>query len=155
MKTELLIGAALLALTGAPAAFSQTTTNTSVHENADGSTTTTTREVKKDPGGTAPGALGGAAAGAVVAGPVGAVVGAVAGATVGHTLAPPSKVRTYVTTTTTGDPIAYKGDVIVGLRFDGDITWQAIPDEPKYSWAYVNGRRVVIDNDSHTVAAVY
>ena len=90
-------------------------------------------------------------AGALIAGPVGAAVGAVAGATVGHTVAPPSTVRTYVTTQTV-DTVAYKGDIVVA---DGDVVWSTVPDQPKYSWAYLNGKRVVIDNDSHTVAAVY
>jgi hypothetical protein len=155
MKPSLIIGAACLALAGAPA-FAQTDrdSNTTVDPNT-GATTTTTTTVHKDHGGAATGALGGAAAGAVVAGPVGAVVGAAAGAVIGHNVAPPERVRTYVTTTTPGPAVAYNGDVAVGRHFDGDVAWSPVPEEPKYSWAYINGRRVVIDNDSHNVAAVY
>ena len=66
----------------------------------------------------------------------------------------PSEVHTYVTHPDAA-PIAYRGDVTVGHRIDGDIAWTSVPDYPKYSWAYINGKRVVIDNDSHTVSAVY
>jgi hypothetical protein len=90
----------------------------------------------------------------LVAGPVGAVVGGVAGATVGHTLAPPSQVRTYVTTQT-DTPVSYTGTVAVGRTVDGEVVWQTVPDYPKYRWAHLNGQRVVIDNDTHKVVAVY
>ncbi len=154
MKTYIVLGAACLsvALT-APAAFAQSSTTTTV-ESPDGSSTTTTKTVKKEGGGTAPGAAGGAIAGALVAGPIGAVVGGIAGATVGHTVAPPSEVKTYVTTQTTA-PVSYSGDVAVGRTVDGDIVWSDVPHYPKYRWAYLNGQRVVIDNDSHKVVAVY
>ena len=63
--------------------------------------------------------------------------------------------RTYVTTRTAPAPVSYKGDIVVGHTVDGDVAWSTVPDEPKYSWAYINGERVVIDNDTHRVAAVY
>lgn len=150
MKTQIVIGVALLTLSAAPALAQ--THSASTTEAPDG--TTTTRTVEKDPGGAAPGAVGGAVAGAVVGGPVGAVIGAIGGAVVGHSVAPPSEVRTYVTKQS-GAPIAYKGEIVVGGRLDGDIAWTTVPDYPKYGWAHINGRRVVIDNDSHTVSAVY
>ena len=153
MKTYLIASAACLCLAVTNPTFAQSSTSTTV-ESPDGSTTTTTETVKKDHGGTATGAVGGAVAGALVAGPVGAVVGGVAGATLGHTVAPPSQVRTYVTTQTEA-PIAYSGDVAVGQTIDGQVAWQDVPNYPKYSWAHLNGQRVVIDNDTHRVVAVY
>jgi hypothetical protein len=150
MKAYLLLGAAWAALAITPA-LAQTSTTT---QSPDGSTTTTSKTVKKDSGGTLPGAAGGAVAGAVVAGPVGAVVGGIAGATVGHAVAPPTQVRTYVTTQKVA-PAAYSGTVEIGKPITGDVTWLEVPSYPKYSWAYLNGDRVVIDNDNHNVVAVY
>lgn len=150
MKTSFLIAAAVAALAITPALAQDRTT---VTEHADG-TATTTKTVKKDPGGTAPGAVGGAVAGAVVAGPVGAVVGGIAGATVGHAAAPPSEVRTYVTTQTAA-PVSYNGQIEVGKTINGDaITWLEVPKYPKYHWAYLNDERVVVD-ENHNVVAVY
>jgi hypothetical protein len=153
MKTHLLLGAACLSLTAVAPAFAQTSERTTTTQNADGTATTTTSTVKKDSGGTVPGAAGGAVAGAVVAGPVGAVVGGIAGATLGHAAAPPSEVRTYVTTQKSA-PIAYSGTVEVGKTIDGQIVWQDVPRYPKYHWAYLNDERVVVD-DNHNVVAVY
>jgi hypothetical protein len=150
MNKYMLLGAACALLAGPALAQS-----TSVTQNPDGSTTTTTKEtvVKKDNTGTVGGAAGGAIAGAVVAGPVGAVVGGVAGAAVGHSVAPPTEVRTYVTRQTTA-PTAYQGQVEVGKPIAGSVTWQEVPDYPKYHWAHLNHERVVVD-DNHNVVAVY
>ena len=150
MKKYMLLGAACALFAGAAMAQS-----TSVTQNADGSTTTTTHETvtKKNNTGTVTGAAGGAIAGAVVAGPVGAVVGGVAGAAVGHSVAPPTEVRTYVTRQTTS-PTAYQGQVEVGKPIEGSVTWQDVPNYPKYHWAHLNNERVVVD-DNHNVVAVY
>jgi len=150
MNKYMLLGAACALLAGPALAQS-----TSVTQNPDGSTTTTTKEtvVKKDNTGTVGGAAGGAIAGAVVAGPVGAVVGGVAGAAVGHSVAPPTEVRTYVTRQTTS-PTAYQGQVEVGKPVAGSVTWLEVPDYPKYHWAHLNHERVVVD-DNHNVVAVY
>ena len=153
MKAHFVLGAACLTLTAFGPAFAQTSTTTTVEE-PNGATTTTTQTVKKGGGGTAPGAAGGAIAGAMVAGPIGAVVGGIAGATVGHSIAPPSEVKTYVTTQTVA-PATYSGDIAVGKTIDGDVAWRDVPNYPKYRWAHLNGQRVVIDNDTHKVVAVY
>jgi hypothetical protein len=150
IKNSLIIGGACLAF-AATSAWAQTST-TSVVEHQDG--TTTTKTVEKDHGGTASGAVGGAVAGALVAGPIGAVVGGVVGATVGHVVAPPSEVKTYVTTQTV-DPVAYSGKIVIGKTVDGEVVWREVPSNPKYRWAYLNGQRVVIESDSGHVVAVY
>jgi uncharacterized membrane protein len=154
MKSYLLLGAACAALAIAPAlAVAQEHVSTTTTENADGSTTTTTKDVKKNNTGTVGGAAGGAVAGAVVAGPIGAVVGGIAGATIGHSVAPPTEVRTYVTTQTV-DPIAYQGQVELGKPVAGSVAWRDVPGQPRYHWARLNDERVVVD-DNHNVVAIY
>jgi hypothetical protein len=150
MKKYMMLGAACALLAGP--ALAQSTT---VTQNPDGSTTTTTHETvtKKNNTGTVTGAAGGAVAGAVVGGPIGAVVGGVAGAAVGHTVAPPTEVRTYVTRQQTS-PAGYQGDIEVGKPINGPVAWQDVPKYPKYHWAHLNNERVVVD-DNHNVVAVY
>ena len=149
------LGAVCLSLAAASPGLAQTSSTTTVDPNTGAATTTTTtKEVEKKGGGTATGAVGGAVAGALVAGPVGLVVGGIAGATVGHKVAPPSEVKTYVTTQTV-TPASYAGDIAVGDTLHGDIAWRTIPQNPKYSWAYLNDKRVVIDNESHKVVDIY
>jgi hypothetical protein len=148
MKTYLILGAAIAALSITPALAQDHTT---VTEHTDGSVTTKT--VEKNPGGAPAGAVGGAVAGAVVAGPVGAVVGGIAGATVGHAAAPPSEVRTYVTTQTNA-PVVYSGPIEMGKPITGTVTWMEVPKYSKYHWAYLNSERVVVD-DNHNVVAIY
>ena len=150
MNKTLIVGAACAALAFGPA-LAQTTSTTV--DQPDGSTTTTTKTVRKDNSGTAGGAAGGAIAGAVVAGPIGAVVGGIAGATVGHSIAPPTEVRTYVTTQSVA-PATYSGPVEIGKPIAGEVEWREVPRYSKYHWARLNGERVVVD-DSHKVVAVY
>jgi len=138
MKRGFFLGAALACVVVAPA-LAQTTETTVV--------------TKKPSGGAAAGAATGAATGAVVGGPVGAVVGAVAGAVVGHSVDPPKEVRTYVTTQNVA-PVTYGGPIVVGKPVTG-VTWLDVPNYPKYRWAYLDGRRVVIDRASGNVVAVY
>ena len=150
MKKTLILAAACAAFALAPAlAVAQESTTTVEH--ADGSVTTKT--VKKDNTGTVGGAATGAVAGAVVAGPIGAVVGGIAGATVGHTIAPPTEVRTYVTTQSIA-PATYSGTVEIGKPIAGTVEWREVPKYSKYHWAYLNDERVVVD-DNHNVVAIY
>jgi hypothetical protein len=67
---------------------------------------------------------------------------------------PPEEVRTYVIRRTER-PVAYEGEIVVGHPIHGDIHWMDIPDEPKYRWAYLGDKRVVIDTDTNDVVAVY
>ncbi|MGZ3272943.1 MAG: hypothetical protein ACXU82_13430 [Caulobacteraceae bacterium] len=152
MKKTFFLSCAMAVLAAAPV-LAQTTVRSTTTENADGSSSTTTKTVKKDGGGTATGAVGGAVAGALVAGPIGAVVGGVAGATIGHTVAPPSEVRTYVTTQDS-PALAYNGTLEMNKRVDGEIAWRDVQGYPKYHWAHLNGERVVVD-DNHNVVAIY
>ena len=142
MRRSLILGA-VIASAMAGSALAQTT----VQE-------TTTVEHNNKSTGAAAGAATGAVTGAVVGGPIGAAVGAVAGAVVGHTVAPPDDVRTYVTTQHVA-PVAYSGDIVVGHTIDGDVVWSDIPNEPKYGWAYLGDKRVVIDRSNHRVVAIY
>jgi hypothetical protein len=151
MKHVLMIGAATLALGAAAPAFAQVVSETTT-VTPSGQTQTTV--VEKRPSGAAGGAVAGAAAGAVVAGPVGAVVGGVAGAVVGNSVAPPTEVRTYVTGQTVAS-VSYPGEVVVGQPISGEVVWYEVPRYTKYRWAYLNGRRVVVDASNHAVVAVY
>lgn len=148
MKLALLLGAACIGLAAGPA-LAQTTTSVT----SNGATTTTTT-VERKGGGTGAGAATGAVTGAVVGGPIGAAIGAAAGAVVGHSVAPPSEVRTYVTSQQTA-PAAYSGDIVVGKPVTGTVTWLEVPNYPKYRWAYLGEKRVVIDNDTNNVVAIY
>jgi uncharacterized membrane protein len=142
MRTLLLAGVAALSL-GVVPVLAQTT----VEEH--------TTVVKKNNGGAAGGAVAGAATGAVVGGPIGAAVGAVAGAVVGHSAAPPTEVRTYVTTQNV-PTVTYGQPVAVGRVVDSaDITWLDVPRYPAYRWAYLDGHRVLVDAQTHEVVAVY
>ncbi|MEO6376459.1 MAG: DUF1236 domain-containing protein [Caulobacteraceae bacterium] len=153
MTNLMKFGAVCLSLAATSPALAQSSSTTTVNE-ATGATTTTTTTVEKKGGGTATGAVGGAVAGALVAGPVGLVVGGIAGATVGHKVAPPGEVKTYVTTQTVA-PASYSGPIEVGDTLRGDIAWRTVPAYPKYSWAYLNDRRVVIDSETHKVVDIY
>ena len=114
--------------------------------------TTVVKDKKAE--GTAAGAVTGAATGAVVGGPIGAAVGAVVGAAVGNAASPPKEVRTYVTTQNVA-PVTYGHPIAVGKPLAGEITWLEVPNYPKYRWAYLDGRRVVIDQSTRNVVAVY
>jgi hypothetical protein len=143
MNKILLAGVACLSFSAAAAVQAQPAESTT--------TTTVVREKKS---GTEGGAATGAIAGAVVAGPIGAVIGAGVGAVVGHTVAPPTEVRTYITTQNAA-PVIYSDEIVVGRPIEGEIAWLDVPRYPKYRWAYLNGQRVVIETDSHNVVAVY
>src|SRR5690349_3024163 len=69
----------------------------------------------------------------------GAATGAVAGAVVAGPVA----------------PVTYSGDVVVGKPIAGEVVWMEVPRYPKYRWAYLNGQRVVVDANTHSVVAVY
>ena len=120
----------------------------------DTSTTTVVKKKNNKAAGTAGGAAAGAVTGAAVGGPVGAAVGAAVGAVAGHEVAPPDEVRTYVTTTT-ADPVRYGRPIVVGKTVDGEVVWLDVPRYPKYRWAFIDGHRVVIDNETKDVVAVY
>lgn len=100
------------------------------------------------------GAASGASTGAAVAGPVGALVGAVAGAAAAHHTGLPAEVRVYVVAQTVA-PIAYPDAILVGRPVSDGVVWLDVPNYPGYRWACLNGQRVVVDTDTHTVVAVY
>jgi hypothetical protein len=141
MKTSILLGAMCAAALAGPVLAQTEVERATVVESHTGSHV-------------AGGAATGAVAGAVVGGPVGAAVGAGVGAVVGAATAPPKEVRTYVTARD-DRPITYEGEIVVGRHIDRQVTWMDIPDQPKYRWAYLGDKRVVIDTETNTVVAVY
>jgi Protein of unknown function (DUF1236) len=116
-------------------------------------------------GGGAAGAAGGAAAGAIVGGPVGAVVGGVLGAVIGTTIAPPpAQVVTYVTAQPAPTAVTLQGNLVVGATLPEAVVLTPIPANVYtapagatavvYSYAYVNGKKVVVDNKTRAVVAI-
>ena len=101
--------------------------------------------------GGAAGAAAGATAGFFIGGPVGAAVGGVIGAGSGASIA--SGDEDYVRHHRV-DSIHYDGDVRVGYRVGPKLHLYALPDNPKYSYVYVDDRPVMIDNGSQTVVWV-
>jgi hypothetical protein len=78
---------------------------------------------------------------------VGGVLGAGSGAAIGSTYEDPVR-RHHVASVT------YDGDVAVGYRVGPKLHLHAIPDDPKYSYVYVNDHPVLIDNGNQTVVWV-
>jgi hypothetical protein len=154
MKSILLVaGASGLLLAVAPA-WSDDVTSTNTQVNANGSTTTTQTTVEKKGGaGAGVGVAGGAVAGAVVAGPVGAAVGAVVGGVTGAAADPPRTVKTYVRSRTV-PPVAYDGEVRVGVVLPDTVTTYGVPSDERYRWTYIHGQRLLIDRRTHKIVAV-
>lgn len=114
-------------------------------------TTTTTTVVKDKPSaGAGVGVVGGAVTGAVVGGPVGAVVGGVVGGMAGAVVDPPAEVTTYVRTQP-GTSYTYDGQIVVGQPLPSAVTVYEVPKYDRYSWAYVNGQRILVDRSSRKV----
>lgn len=106
--------------------------------------------------GAAVGVVGGAATGAVVGGPVGAVVGGAVGAIAGAALdPPPRKVVTYVEQQPIPtNPVVVEEVVEVGRPLPKTVVLTPIPEDPAYSYAVVNQKRVIVDPSTHTVVQV-
>lgn len=102
---------------------------------------------------TATGAAGGAAAGAAVGGPVGAAVGGVVGATVGAAAEPPTEVRSYVVRERVPS-VRVQERVVVGEPLPPRVRLRVVPDHPKYGFAVVNERRVIVDPDTRRVIEI-
>jgi uncharacterized protein YraI len=94
----------------------------------------------------------GAIAGALIAGPVGAVVGGVIGAATGSALAPDPTVITYVKSNPV-DEVYLGGEVVVGAGIPDTVKLAAVPDS-KYSYAYINGVRVLVDTQKRSVVYI-
>lgn len=118
-----------------------------------GQTTSTTVVTPKASEGAAVGVVGGAATGAAVGGPVGAVVGGVVGGVAGALADPPAEVRTYVQSQSV-PVVDYQGQLVAGQPLPSAITIYEIPDQPRYSWAYVNGQRVVVERSNRHIVGV-
>jgi hypothetical protein len=111
------------------------------------------------------GAATGAVTGAVVGGPVGAVVGGVIGAVVGVAVVPPPQpVVTYVTTQPAPEAVTLQGNLVVGATLPEAVVLQPIPPTVYaapagatavvYSYAFVNGHRVIVDSKTRAVVAI-
>ncbi|MBI1416913.1 MAG: DUF1236 domain-containing protein [Limimaricola sp.] len=101
---------------------------------------------------TAGGMATGAIAGALIAGPVGAVVGGIVGAVTGSAVAPDPTVITYVDSNPVGQ-VYLDGEVVVGAGIPDTVALAQVPDSP-YSYAYVNGVRVLVNTNDRQVAYI-
>jgi uncharacterized protein YraI len=101
---------------------------------------------------TAGGLATGAIAGAMIAGPVGAVVGGIVGAATGAAVAPDPTVVTYVTANPVQE-VYLDGEVVVGAGIPETVTLAPVP-ETTYSYAYINGVRVLVNNTDRTVVYI-
>ena len=110
------------------------------------------------------GAVGGAITGGVVAGPVGAAVGGVIGAVIGATVVPPpQQVVTYVTAQPAPTAVTLQGNLVVGATLPETVILMPVPADiyaastanaTVYSYAYINGKKVVVDNKTRAIVAI-
>lgn len=49
------------------------------------------------------------------------------------------------------DPVGVTGDVVVGYVVPDDVELVAVPEDPAYSYIYVDGRPALVDNSSRTI----
>jgi hypothetical protein len=49
------------------------------------------------------------------------------------------------------DPVGVTGDVVVGYVVPDDVELVAVPDDPTYSYVYVNDRPALVDNSTRTI----
>jgi uncharacterized protein YraI len=101
---------------------------------------------------TAGGLAAGAITGAMIAGPVGAIVGGIVGANTGAALAPDPTVTTYVTANPV-EQVYLDGEVVVGAGIPETVTLAPVP-ETTYSYAYINGARVLVSNTDRRVVYI-
>ena len=101
-------------------------------------------ERKENPGAAAAtGGAAGALTGALVGGPVGAAIGGVAGATLGAASAVPQETRVYVMENPV-EPVVLDGPVTTETRLREDVVLTPIPDQPEFSYVYVENRPVIV-----------
>jgi len=108
-------------------------------------TVTYDHETEAAQGGLAAGAI----AGAIIAGPPGAIVGGIIGAVTGTVFAPDPTVVTYITENPV-ENIYLDGEVVVGAQIPETVTFAPVPDTT-YSYAYINGVRVLVETGQRAV----
>lgn len=100
--------------------------------------------------GVAVGGTAGAVAGAVIGGPVGAVIGGFAGAMLGTATAVPAPAVDYVVANPV-QPVMIEGGVREGMVIPANATLTPIPDHPDYAYIYVDGRPVIVRNQTREI----
>ncbi|MCO4319844.1 DUF1236 domain-containing protein [Phyllobacterium sp. 21LDTY02-6] len=65
----------------------------------------------------------------------------------------PAEVVTYIERHPT-DPIVYEGELTTGTVIPADVPLVRVPDEPGYSYVYVDDRPALVENDSRRVVWV-
>lgn len=105
-----------------------------------------------DPGAPLAGAIVGGTAGAVIGGPPGAAVGAVAGGAVGGATGPKTVCNYVVEQEVPATTI--EREIVVGEPLPQTVVLHPIPEYKTYEFAYVNGRRVLVDPKTHVVVEI-
>lgn len=95
------------------------------------------------------GGVAGAVAGALIAGPIGAAVGGALGAAGGAAATPDTTVTTYVQANPV-EPVYLEGEVVTGASLPETVPLQPVP-ETTYSYAYVNGVPVLVENGQRQI----
>ncbi|KOF18403.1 hypothetical protein AC244_13560 [Ensifer adhaerens] len=73
--------------------------------------------------------------------------------TTSTTVVLPGEVRTYVLEQK-NPSVAYEREIVIGEPLPETVKIYPVPDQPKYGYAIVNERRVIIDPNTHTVIEV-
>lgn len=68
-------------------------------------------------------------------------------------MTPPREVDTFVAAQNS-DPVLLDGEVVVGGRIPDAVVLHPVPDY-EYSYAMINGQRVLVDPATHTIVYVY
>ena len=106
-----------------------------------------------DPGAGAGAVAGAVAAATLVGGPAALLAGAALGAVAGDAvLTPESPEVTYVTTNPV-KPVYLGGEVVVGAGIPEEVEVIPVPDST-YSYLYVNGQPVIVDNSNRQIVYV-
>lgn len=100
--------------------------------------------------GAAAGGVTGAAVGAVVGGPVGAVIGGFAGAMIGSSAAASDAAVEYAVANPV-EPVTIEAELVEGAVIPEAVTLHAIPDDPELAYVYVDGRPVIVRQQSREI----
>lgn len=110
----------------------------------------TTKEGSEQVLGTTAGAGAGAVAGAAIGGPIGALIGGFAGAVIGSASTVPQPAVDYVVAHPVKQ-VAVTTNIEAGATLPAEVQLQPIPDYPDYSYAYVDGRPVIVKAQAREV----
>jgi hypothetical protein len=65
----------------------------------------------------------------------------------------PDEIVTYVEKNPT-DPVVIEGDISTGTMIPADVPLVAVPDQPRYSYIYVDDRPALVETETRRVVWV-